>query len=371
MTSEFRLDHPDALPSPSLLIFLERLQQNLRTMLALAGDPARLRPHVKTHKMPDLVALLEEYGFHKHKCATIAEAEMLATAGAGDVLIAYPLVGPNLLRLSRLLRAFPATTFRVTVDDPAMVRLLAGTLSDLERPLPVLLDLDVGMERTGIAPGHAAEALYELIAALPPLEPDGLHVYDGHLGIPDPARRRAAAVEVQDQALALRDRLEARSLPVPRLVLGGTPTFPFHAALEAPGVECSPGTCTLYDAGYATKFPDLPFVPAAALLTRVVSRPRPGRLCLDLGHKAVAGDPPVDRRVVLPALPEATFTNHSEEHLVVATSRAAEFPVGTPLLALPAHICPTCALHRRAFVIADGQWTEQWEVVARDRVLTV
>jgi D-serine deaminase-like pyridoxal phosphate-dependent protein len=288
-----------------------------------------------------------------------------------DVLIAYPLVGPNLLRLARLLHAYPATTFRVTVDDPGMARLLATTLADLGRPLPVLVDLDVGMGRTGIAPGRGAEALYELVAALDPLQPDGLHIYDGHLVIPDPDERARAAREVHDESLRLRDRLEAKGLPVPRLVFGGTPTFPMHAALNEPGVECSPGTCTLHDAGYASKFPDLPFVPAAALLTRVVSRPRPNRLCLDLGHKAVAGDPPAARRVQLLDLPDAEFPAHSEEHLVVTTPRAAEFPVGSALLALPIHICPTCALHRRAFVIEAGQWIAQWEVVARDRILTI
>jgi D-serine deaminase-like pyridoxal phosphate-dependent protein len=159
-------------------------------------------------------------------------------------------------------------------------------------------------------------------------------------------------------------------MAVNRLVLGGTPTFPVHAALDAPGVECSPGTCTLHDASYATKFPDLPFVPAALLLTRVISHPRPGRLCLDLGHKAVAADPP-GARLTLLDLPDATLGGQSEEHLVVDTPRAAEFPPGTPLLAIPMHVCPTCALHRRVYVIEDGALVGEWDVSARDRRLAV
>jgi D-serine deaminase-like pyridoxal phosphate-dependent protein len=159
-------------------------------------------------------------------------------------------------------------------------------------------------------------------------------------------------------------------LPVPRLVMGGTPTFPVHAALDEPGVECSPGTCTLHDIGYATRYPDLPFIPAAVLLGRVISQPRQGRICLDLGHKAVAADPPGNRLTLLD-VPEATLGIHSEEHLVVETPDAARFVPGTPVLALPTHICPTCALHRRAYVIEDGDLVDEWEIAARDRVLSL
>ncbi len=121
----------------------------------------------------------------------------------------------------------------------------------------------------------------------------------------------------------------ARGLPEPRLVLGGTPTFPIHAALDALGIECSPGTCTLHDFGYATRYPDLPFEPAAVLLSRVISHPCPDRLCLDLGHKAVAADPP-RARVSLLDVPDATLGGQSEEHLVVETPHAHRFPPAPP-----------------------------------------
>ncbi len=151
--------------------------------------------------------------------------------------------------------------------------------------------------------------------------------------------------------------------------MGGTPTFPIHAELDVPGLECSPGTCALHDHGYASRFPDLPFVPAAFLLTRVVSRPRLDRLCLDLGHKAVAADP-AGPRLSLIEVPDARFVIHSEEHLVVETARAVAFALGSPLYAIPTHICPTCALHRRATVIDNGKVVDEWEIAARDRVLS-
>src|SRR3954463_6822399 len=118
MESRYRLDDPSRLLSPSLLIYRAILRRNLEDMIALARGADRLRPHVKTHKMAEVVRLSERMGVRKHKCATIAEAEMVARAGGTDVLLAYPLVGPNIARLARLVRAFPETTFRAVVDDP-------------------------------------------------------------------------------------------------------------------------------------------------------------------------------------------------------------------------------------------------------------
>ena len=365
----FPVQDRDALLSPSLIVDRGILNRNLDAMVSMARGVDRLRPHVKTHKMPAIVRLWAAKGVTRHKVATIAEAEMTAGAGGTDVLLAYPIVGPNIARLAALVRHFPNVVFRALVDDPNATRALSEGMSGLDRPLSVLLDLDVGMGRTGIAPGEEAEALYQLIADLPNLVPDGLSSYDGHIHDFERSTRAESARAGIEATLRLRDRLRARGLPVPRLVLGGTPTFPIHAALDEPNVECSPGTCVLHDVNYATKYPDLPFTPAAALLTRVISRPRPGRLCLDLGHKAVAADP-VGTRATFPELPDAKVVIHAEEHLVIDTSAAERYPPGSTLLAFPNHVCPTCALHRRAYVVANGRVVDEWEVAARDRVLT-
>jgi D-serine deaminase-like pyridoxal phosphate-dependent protein len=126
----------------------------------------------------------------------------------------------------------------------------------------------------------------------------------------------------------------------------------------------------LWDAGYAAKLPDLEFQNAAVLLTRVVSRPAPNRLCLDLGHKAVASEMP-HPRVMFPELSDARAVGHNEEHLVLETDRAAKFPVGSVLYGLPWHICPTVALHDRVQVVRDGRITEEWTVTARARRLSI
>jgi D-threonine aldolase len=356
--------------SPSLLIFPRLVRQNIEEMIARAGGAARLRPHMKTHKMAEIVRLAESLGIRKHKCATIAEAEMAAAAGATDVLLAYPVTGPNLKRFVQLVRGYRTTTFRTTVDHPDSARALSAAAEGLVAPVPVLVDLEVGMGRTGIQPGETAAELYALIDELPNLAADGLHAYDGHIHDTDLATRRHAARTGLESTIALRDRLLRRGLQVPRLVVGGTPTFPIHAELDLPGVECSPGTPVLYDNSYLTRYPDLPYTPAALLLTRVVSHPGPGRICLDLGYKAVASDP-VGPRARLLELDDARQVVHSEEHMVIETARADTIPIGTALFAIPTHVCPTVALHRRAYVIEDGRLVGQWDVIARDRVLGI
>jgi D-serine deaminase-like pyridoxal phosphate-dependent protein len=337
-------------------------------MIARVGDPARLRPHIKTHKLPQIVARQVELGVTKCKAATIAEAEMAARAGATDVILAAQMVGPNVARFIALMRAFPKTAFATLADD-------AGVIANLNRAavaagvkIELLLDLNIGQNRTGVAPGPKAVELYRQIATLPGLRAGGLHAYDGHLHQSDVAERGAASDAEFATVKALREELSRAGLPVPRVVCGGTPTFPLHAKRE--GIECSPGTCVLWDASYRTKVPDLQFQNAAVLLTRVISRPTPDRLCLDLGHKAVASEMP-HPRAVFPALPDAQAVGHNEEHLVLQTARAGEFPVGTALYALPWHICPTVALHDRVQVVRGNRVVEEWQVTARARKLSV
>jgi len=151
-------------------------------------------------------------------------------------------------------------------------------------------------------------------------------------------------------------------------VAGGTPTFPIHAKDDS--YECSPGTCVLWDFGYAENFADLDFLMAALILTRVVSKPGVNRLCLDLGHKAIAAENPPPR-VQFPNLPDATALSHSEEHLVIETKYAGRFSVGDCLFGVPRHICPTVALYSEASIVRDERVTERWRIVARDRRLTV
>lgn len=367
MTPWYRIANPETVASPGLLVYPARIETNIGRMLELAGGAQRLFPHVKTHKLPEVVRLQQAAGIQKFKCATIAEAEMVARCGAERVLLAYQPVGPNIARLFELIAQFPETRFSALVDNVTTLRALAAAAQARRRELEVLVDVDTGMHRTGAAPTEVA-ALYRLIAATPGVTPGGLHAYDGHVHDHDPAARAERARQAFASVARIRDELAGEGLPLPRVIAGGTPTFPFHA--QAGEAECSPGTCLLMDATYATLMPEAGFVLAAAVLTRIVSKPGANRVCLDLGHKAIASENPPPR-VHFPELPDAVAVGHSEEHLVLETGRAAELAVGDALYGIPRHICPTVALHAAVTVVRNGRAEGQWRVVARDRVLTI
>ena len=364
----FEVANAAEIASPALLVYAERVEENLRQMLDTVASPDRLRPHIKTHKMPELMKRQLAHGITRFKCATIAEAEMAATSGAPDILLAYQLVGANVARWIKLLQRYPQTRFSTIVDDPGAARALADAAAAAGEVIELLLDLDVGQHRTGIVPGRKAFELYRWIASQPSLAAGGLHAYDGHIHDRDPVARQSACDAAFVPVAKLREELLRANLPVPRVVAGGTPTFPFHA--KRSDIECSPGTCLLWDASYQYKLSDTRFIPAALLLTRVVSKPTSSRICLDLGHKAVGSEMP-HPRVELLELPDANFVVHSEEHLVVETAHAADFEVGDVLYGLPWHICPTVALHAEAHVVENGRAVGQWSVTARDRRLTV
>jgi D-serine deaminase-like pyridoxal phosphate-dependent protein len=340
-------------------------------MIRIAGGPQRLRPHCKTHKMREVIQLQLDRGISQHKCATLAEAEMLASAGVLDICLAYNLVGPNIPRAVRFVEKYPDVAFSVTADDPMSIVALGKAMSAAGKCVDVLLDIDTGQHRTGVPLGREALNVYRQIALTKGLRPGGLHVYDGQNHQTSLAERTAAVNHLWEQVASFRDELLSCGVPVPRIVAGGSPSFPIFAQNDDPTLQLSPGTVVFHDAGYSSRFADLDFQPAALLLTRVISRPTPNRVTFDLGYKAVAADPPANNRVVFPDVPDATIVLHNEEHLVIETFRAATFSPGDALLAIPWHICPTVALHQCAYVVAGGKVCQCWNVVARDRCLTI
>jgi D-threonine aldolase len=365
--SWFELENAAEIPSPSLLIYADRVRENLDHMCRIAGDPARLRPHVKTHKIPQIVHMSLELGITRFKCATLAEAEMLAEAAVPDVLLAYQPVGPNVARLKELCDAHPATRFSCLLDDEEAALALSAAFADSERVLGVWLDVDVGMERTGVADPDEAQALYALLSELPGLFVRGLHAYDGHVQAHDVMTRTAQADAAFAKLDALAEELKRAGFPVEERIIGGSPSFPIH--VKRIGVELGPGTTVLWDHGYASSFPDLAFLEAALVLTRVISKPGENRLCLDLGHKAI-GSEGQQPRVHFPSLgDDVVFIKHSEEHLVIETPRADELGVGSLLYGIPWHICPTVALYDKAVVVHGRRAMEVWAIAARGRAL--
>lgn len=364
----YHIENEAEIASPALLLYLDRIEHNLQLMIKIAGGAHRLRPHVKTHKLGQLIERQVQLGITKFKASTIAETEMCAQAGAPDVLLAMPCVGPNADRLATLAVKFPNTQFSNIADSEATINLLSEAAQRQNVTLGVYLELDCGMARTGIVPGDEAARLAHLMVKAPNLTFRGLHAYDGHIHEASLDVRRALVKKAYEPILAFRKRLEAEGIEIKELVAGGSPTFGIHA--ECSDRICSPGTTVLWDFGYGDRHPDLPFLPAAVLLTRVISKPGTNRITLDLGHKSVAPENP-HPRVRFEELPEANALMQSEEHLVLETDQVKDVAIGQAFHGIPRHVCPSVSMHGEAVIIENGVATQRWPILARNRKITV
>jgi D-serine deaminase-like pyridoxal phosphate-dependent protein len=364
----FRIDNPDEVNSPALLIYPERVKNNIAKMLSVAGDSSMLRPHVKTHKMPEIVRMQLKHGINKFKCATIAEAEMVAGCGGKDILLAYQPVGPNIIRFFELQKKFRHIKISCIADCENIIMELSGAAITNNIKTSVWLDINNGMNRTGINPGYSAATLFKMIADSPMLVAEGLHVYDGHIHDADYMIREKACNDAFSSVSSFISELAGTVGRPIGVIAGGTPTFPVHAKRK--GVETSPGTAVLWDYGYSSLFRDMDFLHSAVLLTRVISKPAADLVCIDLGTKAVASEMP-HPRIKIMEIPGYEFVSHNEEHMVIMTPDAKNMSIGDLLYCIPYHICPTVDRYDKVSVVRNGKVTEHWNVEARKREITI
>ena len=367
----YRIDDVSQIHSPGLLIYLDCVKANLAEMIRIAGNPNRLCPHCKTHKTREIAKLMLDHGIDHQKCATIAEAEMLATVGVPKILIAYQLVGPNLDRLSQLIDKFPNSRFGALIDSPHALQMLSQKMHAQNQSVGILIDLETGMNRTGIDLGQDAIELIEMAMSSPGIVMDGLHWYDGHNRAPDQAERNGIAMAGWNRLQQFKDQLLLSGIQINLVVAAGIGSFPVLSETATTNLQLSPGTPTYFDADMQERFPDMNFQCAAQILTRVISNNRPGHLTLDVGHKSCAADMPAGNRLRFPCIPDAVEVLQTEEHCVIKTALADQFPLGSATLATPRHACPVSAVHKFATVISDGQVVDQWEMIGRDRMLTI
>jgi D-serine deaminase-like pyridoxal phosphate-dependent protein len=364
---DYIVQEPDTIETPAMLVFEEQVDHNIQAMGQLGGGSENLFPHVKTHKSAAIAAKQIAAGVCGFKCATLKELEMVLEAGAKAAVLSYPQVQKiKVERFAALVKAHADAWIATIVSAPLHLEVFSQVAQERQIQLKAMLDVDAGMRRTGIPPGQDALALYQRINADPHLEEAGLHVYDGHEHIIDDDARDAAAQSHIEDIRAFKAQLEAAGSAVPRIVCGGTFSFQYYARAE--GMHGSPGTCIYWDKGYGSTLPDMPFRWAALILTQVVDRhPDHKTFTTDLGYKAIAGDPPVAKRATLLGLEEANLILQNEEHGVFSLD--SQLPaVGTYLLALPGHVCPTTMRYPGSFVMNNaGEVVDYYPHTARDR----
>ncbi len=364
----YEVDTIQSFISPALLVYPKRIEKNIQKMIAIAGGTENLRPHIKTHKIAEIVNLQLKYGINKYKCATIAEAELLASCGAEDILLAVQPVGVNINRFFALIEKYPKSNFSTIVDNQVTVDEICKIGASKNKKASVWLDLNNGMNRTGIIPDTHAINLYQSISNNENLNLKGLHIYDGHIHESDFDQREKICNQDFEPVLEMKKSLEQKGFEVKTIVAGGTPTFPIHCKRK--NVETSPGTSLLWDEGYGKNYKDLDFLPAAVLITRVISKPKSNYICLDLGHKHVASEMQLPR-VKLLNMKESRQISQSEEHLVIESAATEKYAIGAICYAIPYHICPTVAKYKNVLTVVDRKITGSWVVVARDNKINI
>lgn len=345
------------LVSPGLLVDPKIVQANIAWILKqVDNNPHRLRPHIKTHKTREVNQMLLAAGIYKFKAATIAEAELLALDEAPDVLLSMQPTGTTLSRFIELQKKYPKTSFSCLLDD----RVAASHLAEVSNNQKVFVDLNMGMNRTGIRP-DAALPLIQHIQNLPSLQLVGLHAYDGHIRDVNIEDRKKHVDEAFTCFYDLLKQLE----PSLELVVGGTPSFLVHH--QNPNFVCSPGTFVFFDTGYAKLYPKESIQLAVQIIGRIISKPTANTICLDVGHKSVAPENAIENRLTFINHPEWKLLSQSEEHSIVEVGDNSSYAIGDVIYMYPYHICPTVALHQ-SLQVTDGS---TWKVLARDRKITI
>jgi D-serine deaminase-like pyridoxal phosphate-dependent protein len=349
--------------TPALVLDLDVLDSNIARMQAFFADKnARLRPHFKTHKCPEIVRKQLAAGAKGITCAKAGEAEVLAAAGVEDILIANQIIGEK--KIARLVELARRADITVAVDDAANVKDLAAAASAAGVTLGVLVEVDIGMKRCGVRAGRPAVELARSIAKQKGLEYRGLQGYEGHLVANEPGPEKTKAVlDALSLLTRTRDALIAAGLPPREVSGGGTGTYALTGSHPVM-TEIQAGSYATMDAKYAKIVPE--FGKALFCAVTVVSKLARNRAVGDAGLKAITSEF---------GMPEVA--SHSgvkverlaEEHTVFSlTARAADLRIGDKLLLVPSHGCTTFNLHDRVYGIRKGRIECTWAIAARGKV---
>ncbi|HAX42470.1 MAG TPA: alanine racemase [Bryobacteraceae bacterium] len=355
--------HISELETPALVIDLDIMDRNLARVANYAREHnLRLRPHTKTHKIPALGRRQLDLGAVGLTVAKTTEAEVMLDAAPEDLLIAYPVLGQA--KLERLRRIARKTRVTIALDSLEAAR----PLSDLGVDLGVLVEVDLGLGRTGAAPTDVPSLVQEIVA-LPHLDWEGLAFYPGHIkGLT--GEDEAKSAKLRRDLHDLLNTLTALRL-VPRIVSGGSTPLLFHSHTFAGVNEIRPGTYIFNDLNTAAMGACSLEDCAATILATVVSR-REGHMIIDGGSKTFSSDRLATGGAgfgLLPAFPGAVFHKMNEEHGYVDIHECQNAPaVGERVQVLPNHICVAVNLHEQVYGIRGGEVVETWTVAGRGKL---
>ena len=347
----------DALPTPALIVDAAALERNIGVMAAaMTGRVARLRPHTKVQKSPDLALLQLAAGAIGVTVASVWEAAAMAAAGVPDILIANQVVPPEKIEAVAALAGH--VNLAVAVDDERNIDALSAALARRGTPAGVLVELDVGMARCGVRSGPEALRLAERVHAAPGLQLRGIQAYEGHCMVePDRQRRIQMATEAMGYAASVLALMRGAGLPAATLSGGGTGTYDITGF--NPGVtELQAGSYVFMDAFHGNLIPG--FEVSLTTLTTVIAR-HGNTVILDAGRKSIGID------FALPSLYGYDYVarNFAEEHAMFEVDEKFGGDYGEKVRLVSGYAPTTVNLHDVIFVIRDDLVTEAWPVFPR------
>jgi D-serine deaminase-like pyridoxal phosphate-dependent protein len=359
-------------PTPALLVDLDRMARNIAAWQAMADrNGVRLRPHIKTHKTPEIAAQQLAAGACGIASAKPTEAEVFVAAGCDDVVIAYPTVGED--KWARLAGMAAETRLTVNVDSEHQARGLSAAAAALGAEMRVQIEIDTGLHRVGLDPGDyaAIEAFARAIDALPGIALDGVTTHRGKFGERLGRMTNAEAGHEEGSILVgLAERLRADGHPIPNVTAGGSVTGPGVA--EVAGVtEVRAGTYVFYDAMQVAAGSAQPDDVALSILATVISTRRTGWTTVDAGSKTFSGDRGVvdssatDGGISDCVDLDATVMRVTEEHGMARLGDSASVEVGQKLRFMPYHVCTAVNLADQLVGVREGVVETVWPIRAR------
>lgn len=360
----YRINAPEQIATPRLLVFEDRVARNLAHMLqhletiAPGSGFRHLCPHIKTNKSTWLTRKLVDAGITDLK-TTMREIEVAIQSGAKNIFVAYPLLEHEARTLARLIKQHGATNFQVQIGSPAHAKILQRLAEREQIVWHYFLDIDVGMHRTGMLAEFALQ-IYERLASARCFKFVGLHGYDGHNHFPELQNRKRESAVSMAKLVELWRAFRAHKITVERIMAAGSPTFQLdleillHEIKDESRVQVSPGTWILWDSNYEKMMPGN-FEIAALLLAQVMDVGSEHRITLNLGHKRWAAE---SGKIELFSRSNLKVVSLSEEHTVLEHNGEEPFEVGDYVLISPRHVCPTVNLYEEFTVIdAAGEIT--------------
>ena len=367
-----RIVSPYDLPTPALLIDLDRAKENIAMMQSRAdGLGLNLRPHIKTHRMPYFAKLQMEAGAVGIACAKIGEAEVMADAGIPDIFIANEVIGTD--KYERLRDLARRVHVRVGIDNTVQLSQMEQVFAGEEKPLEVLIEYEVGEIRTGVTDDRQLSDLVKAIRDSRHVVLKGIFSHEGHTyKADDPEDCRNKARTAYERTVRAAGMIRDLGIEIDTVSVGATPSVMSGAHSE--GItELRLGTYIFFDVGQSRAIGDFSHC-AATVLASVISKPQGERVVLDAGAKALVsqnrtmGICATEGFGAIKGAEHIHIANLYDEHAVI---NSAEFrdrvTVGDKVEVIPSHICPTVNLYDNAYLVSGGRVMETVPVACRGR----